>query len=255
MSIDLSISTLKKKVNNQVIAAVLPLLFTYVAVFHTRDSVKVFYLLALLLVITEFLLVRRFSKSDFKKIYPYVLVVCGSIGLAAAGILTIEKIALLKDPAHITSCSLSPVVACSPIIASPEASIFTIPNPVLGVLGFGLVISVGMMLLAGAKNLKKWFWQAFLFGTVLGVGFCAWLISETLYEIGSICLYCSGAWAVTIATFVTTLKFTSEEKAIKLPKRIKSLVENYPLEIIVSIYGVIILLVLQRFWSYWTSLL
>lgn len=255
MSIKISKTNLKNKLNYELFAALLPLLFTFITVFYTRGSVKVFYLLVLALVIIEVLLVRKISNGNFKKIYPYVLIVCGSIGLAAAGILTIEKIALIKDPGHITSCSLSPVVACSPVINSPEASVFTLPNPVFGVLGFGLVVSVGMMLLAGAKNLSKWFWQAFLLGTALGFASCIWLISETLYEIGSICLYCSGAWAVTIAAFITTLKQASQEGAIKLPGKLKDTIEKYPLEIIVSIYGVIILLVLQRFWSYWISLL
>lgn len=244
-----------KEIKIELLAAVAPLFFTFLAVFHTRDSVQVFYGLAIALVAMEFLLVKKIAKRDFRKIYPYVLIVCGSIGLAAAGVLTIEKIALLKDPGFVTSCSLSPVVACSPVINSPEASIFTIPNPAFGILGFGLVVSVGMMLLAGAKELKKWFWQTFLLGTAVGFGFCGWLIYETLYEIGSICLYCSGAWAVTIATFITTLKYASEEMAIKLPLRLKDIVEKYPLEIIVSIYGLIVALILQRFWAYWTSLL
>lgn len=255
MSIRISRSKLKSKLSYELFAAALPLLFTFITVFHTRGSVKVFYLLALALVVVETFLAKKISGGSFKKIYPYILIVCGSIGLASAGILTIEKIALIKDPGHITSCSLSPVVACSPVINSPEASVFTLPNPVFGVLGFGLVISVGMVLLAGAKDLKKWFWQAFLLGTALGFTSCIWLISETLYEIGSICLYCSGAWAVTIATFVATLKKTSQEGAIRLPAKVKGTVEKYPLEIIVSIYGVIILLILQRFWNYWISLL
>lgn len=243
------------KLKPELLAAITPLLFTFVAVFHTRESVKVFYLLALILVVLEFLLIKRIAGKDFKKAYPYILIVCGAIGLAAAGILTIEKIELIKNPNRITSCSLSPIVACSPVINSPEASIFTIPNPAFGILGFGLVISVGMVLLAGAEKLKKWWWQAFLAGTVLGAGFCVWLIHETLYEIGSICLYCSGAWAVTFITFVTTLKKASQEGAIKLPLKIKSLVEKYPLEIIVTIFGIVIALILQRFWSYWITLI
>jgi uncharacterized protein YacL len=60
---------------------------------------------------------------------------------------------------------------------------------------------------------------------------------------------------VVIATFVTTLKFASEEKAINLPEKIKNIVERYPLEIIVATYGVVVALILQRFWSYWISLL
>ena len=244
-----------KEVKLELIAAVTPLLFTFVTVFHTRESVRVFYGLVLLLFILEFFLIRRIAGKDFRKAYPYILIVCGSIGLAAAGILTIEKIALLKDPGKITSCSISPIVACSPVINSPEASIFTIPNPAFGILGFGLVVSVGMVLLAGAKNLSKWWWQTFLFGTFLGAGFCGWLIYETLYEIGSICLYCSGAWVVTIAAFVTTLKYTSEEKAIKLPAKIKDILDKYPLEVLITIYGIVIALILQRFWSYWVSLI
>jgi uncharacterized membrane protein len=243
------------KLKPEFVATTAPLLFTFITVFHTRESVKVFYLLALILVVLEFFLIRKVGGKDFKKIYPYVLIVCGAIGLAAAGILTIEKIELIKNPNRITSCSLSPIVACSPVINSPEASIFTIPNPAFGILGFGLVISVGMVLLAGAEKLKKWWWQVFLAGTALGAAFCIWLIHETLYEIGSICLYCSGAWAVTIATFVTTLKKSSEEGTIKLPTLLKNLVESYPLEIIVTIYGAVIALILQRFWSYWITLI
>jgi uncharacterized membrane protein len=237
------------------LAATLPLLFTLLTVFHTRDSVEVFYLLGLGLVILEFFLIRKIAGDNFKKAYPYILIVCGSIGLAAAGILTIEKIELLKDPNRITSCSISPIVACSPVINSPQASIFTIPNPAFGILGFGLVVSVGMVLLAGATKLKAWWWRAFLAGTTLGFLFCGWLVYVTLYEVESICLYCSGAWAVTIITFVATLKYVSGEGALKLPAKLKNLVEKYPLEVIVSIFGIVIALILQRFWSYWVSLI
>lgn len=245
----------KLELSKDFVAATAPLLFTFIAVFYTRSSVGTFFVLALGLIILEVFLVRKIAQSDFKKIYPYVLITCGAIGLAAAGILTIEKIALLKDAGHVTSCSLSPIVACSPVINSPEASVFTIPNPAFGILGFGLVIGVGMMLLAGADKLKSWFWQVFLLGTLLGLGSVGWLIYETLYDIGSICLYCTSAWVVTVATFVTTLKYVSEEGAINLSTKIKTVVERYPLEIIVTIYAVVIALILQRFWTYWMTII
>ncbi len=245
----------KIEIKKEFVAAVVPLLFTVITVFYTRSSIGVFFALALGLIVLEFFLVKKITGGNFKKAYPYILIVCGAIGLTAAGVLTIEKIALLEDSGHIASCSLSPIVACSPVINSPEASVFTIPNPSFGILSFSLVTGVGMMLLAGAEKLKKWFWQAFLFGTLLGLVSIGWLIHETLYEIGAICLYCTAAWVVTIATFVTTLKYVSEEGVIELPTKLKVLVEKYPLEIMVSIYGVIIILILQRFWNYWLSLL
>ena len=237
------------------LAAGTPLLFAFIAVFYTRESVQSFFVLAFLLIVLETLVIKRMGLKSFKQVYPYIMIVCGSIGLAAAGVLTIEKIALLQDPGRITSCSLSPVVACSPVISSPEASVFTIPNPAFGILGYGLVVSVGMVLLAGATKLKAWWWQIFLLGTAAGAVFVGWLIYETLFDIKSICLYCTAAWTVTIPTFVLTLRKTSEEGAIKLPTKLKLLVEKFSLEIIVTLYGVVIALILWRFWNYWLSLI
>lgn len=249
----------RPKAKLKFIAATLPLLFTFVTVFYTRSSVETFYILFGLLIVAELSLVKKIAGKDFKKAYPYLMILFGAIGLAAAGILTIEKIELLKNPNHITSCSLSPVVACSPVISSDQASVFTLPNPVFGVLGYGLVVSVGMVLLAGATKLKNWWWKAFLAGTKLGFIFVGWLIYQTLYAIGAICLYCVAAWAITIPTFILTLKYVLEEEALglrgKLGAKIERLIKKYPLEIIVSLYGIVILLILNRFWSYWLSLI
>jgi len=239
-------------------AVVAPLFFTFLTVFHTRDSVKVFYLLVLALLVFEFFLIRKVSGKDFKKAYPYILIVGASIGLAAAGILTIEKIALLKDPGHVTSCSLSPVVACSPVINSSEASVFTIPNPAFGLFGFGCVLTAGMTLIAGGKNIKlsKWWWHAITTACAVGLIFVGWLIYQTLYDIKSICLYCTAVWAVVIPLYVTTVRRATEEKALPLAgPRLSNFVQKYTLEIIVTTYALVIILILQRFWSYWISLL
>lgn len=246
------------EIKAELLAAVTPLLFTFVTVFYTRESIKVFYLLVLALVVIEFFLIKKIAGSNFKKAYPYILIVGACIGLAAAGILTIEKIALLKDPNHVTSCSLSPVVACSPVINSPQASVFTIPNPSFGLFGFGCVLAAGMTLIAGGANikLKKWWWHSLLAGCAAGLIFVAWLIYQTLYDIKSICLYCTAVWAVVIPLYVTTLRRATEEKAVPLcPDALAKFVQKYTLEIIVSAYALVIILILQRFWDYWVSLI
>lgn len=250
---------LKSRLNLKLLAAVLPFIFTFITVFYTRSSVEVFYILFGVLIVAELSLVRAIAGKDFKKAYPYLMILFGAVGLAAAGILTIEKIELLKNPSHITSCSLSPVVACSPVITSNQASVFTLPNPVFGIFGYGLVVSVGMVLLAGAIKLKRWWWQTFLAGTKLGVIFVGWLVYQALYAIGAICLYCVAAWMITIPTFILTLKYVLEEDALslrgKLGAKVELLIKKYPVEIIVSLYGFIALLVLNRFWNYWLSLI
>jgi len=125
----------------------------------------------------------------FENVYKWVLVIGGIIGLIAASILTIEKLHLAANPSYVPSCSLSPVVACSPVMSSWQASTFKFPNMIIGIAGFAMVWAVGMMLFAGAKNLKKWFWWCFQAGTTFGLGFIAWLMYSSIYNIQKLCIY------------------------------------------------------------------
>ena len=93
------------------------------------------------------------KKLTFKQVFPWILVIGGIIGLLASSILTIEKMHVLANPSYVPSCSISPVVACSPVMTSWQASTFKFPNMLIGLAGFAMVWAVGMMLFAGVKNL------------------------------------------------------------------------------------------------------
>src|SRR5215204_274468 len=160
------------------------------------------------------------KKPTFKQVFPWILVIGGIIGLLSASILTIEKLHLAANPDYIPSCSISPVVACSPVMGSWQASTFGFPNMLIGSAGFAMVWAVGMMLFAGAKNLKKWFWWCFQAGTTFGLGFITWLMYSSIYSIQKLCIYCMIVWAVIIPIFWTTLAFNVRERHIKLPGKL-----------------------------------
>ena len=195
------------------------------------------------------------SKSTFDKVYPWILVIGGIIGLIAASVLTVEKLHLAANPNYIPSCSLSPIVACAPVIGSQQASAFGFPNPIIGIAGFGMVWAVGMMLFAGAKNLKKWFWWCFQAGTVFGMLFCAWLINAALYDIGKLCIYCMIVWAVTAILFWTTLSFNLREKNINIKGKVGEFLAKNPGKLIAITYILIAILVLTRFADYFYTLI
>lgn len=129
-----------------------------------------------------------------------VLLVAGLIGLAAAFILTVEKFWLLTNPSYTPSCSVSSVVACDPVMSSPQAEAFGFPNSLLGIAGFAVVAATGAVLLAGGR-LARWYQDGLLVGATAGVLFVGWLISQSLFVIGALCLYCMVVWAATFATF------------------------------------------------------
>ncbi|WP_442816071.1 vitamin K epoxide reductase family protein [Streptosporangium sp. NBC_01810] len=74
----------------------------------------------------------------------------GALGLSAAFTLSVEKIALLKDPAYVPTCSINPILSCGSVMITPQAEVFGFPNPLLGIAGFAIVTTTGAGLLAGA---------------------------------------------------------------------------------------------------------
>lgn len=192
---------------------------------------------------------------NFEKVFPWVLVIGGILGLLAAGVLTVEKLHLAANPGYVPSCTLSPVVACSPVIGSWQASAFGFPNPFIGIAGFAMVWAVGMMLLAGAQNLKKWFWACFQAGTTFGLVFSGWLISQALYDIGKLCIYCILVWIVTVAIFWSTLSFNLQRKNFTITGPVGKFLANNPGKLIALTYLVITLLIFSRFSDYFYSLI
>ncbi|MBP9738373.1 vitamin K epoxide reductase family protein [Candidatus Saccharibacteria bacterium] len=198
---------------------------------------------------------KKFTKPTFKQVFPWVLTIGGILGLLAAGILTAEKLHLAANPDYVPSCSISPVVACSPVITSPQASAFGFPNPFLGLAGFAMVWTVGMMLFAGGTIKKKWFWWCFQAGSLFGMFFIGWLINEALYDIGKLCIYCMLVWAVTIPIFWTTLTFNLREKNIVIKGKVGELLAQNPGKLIALSYLLVVGLIITRFSDYFYSLI
>ena len=183
----------------------------------------------------------------------WLLTLCGSIGLLAAAVLLVEKIALLRDSAYVPSCSINPVLSCGSVMTTPQAEAFGVPNPMLGVVGFTIVTSIGVALLAGAR-LARWFWLGLQAGTTAGLVFVHWLIVQSLYRIGALCPYCMVVWVVTITAFVAVTARNLRHRAIPAPKAAARAAVWAP-TLLVTWLAAIAVLVAVRFWDYWSTLL
>ncbi|MFH8249997.1 vitamin K epoxide reductase family protein [Microbacterium sp. B2969] len=128
------------------------------------------------------------------------LVIAGVIGWWAAFSLTMEKFHALSNPGEGASCDFSPLVQCSKNLGSWQGSVFGFPNPILGLTGWVAPIVVGMAILAGAR-FARWFWFLFWAGIAFAFGFVIWLISQSIFVLGTLCPWCMVTWAVTIPTF------------------------------------------------------
>ena len=138
------------------------------------------------------------------------LIVVGVLGWWAAFSLTLDKFALLADPEAALDCNFSPLVQCGKNLDSWQGAVFGFPNPLIGLGGFVAPIAVGVGLLAGAR-FARWFWIAFNIGVAGALAFVIWLISQSVYVLGTLCPWCMLVWSVTIPLFwVVTFRNAAE---------------------------------------------
>lgn len=177
----------------------------------------------------------------------WLLLAGGAVGFVASFVLLVEKIELLKDPSYVPSCSINPILSCGSIMKTDQAELFGFPNPILGVAGFAVVVTMGVALLAGAR-FDRWFWLGLQAGVTAGVVLVHWLIFQSLYRIDALCPYCMVVWVVAIPLFwYTTLHTTAGVVWLGRAR-------EYHGVILTAWYLVIVALIANRFWDYWSTL-
>ncbi|MGW0534170.1 vitamin K epoxide reductase family protein [Streptomyces sp. NPDC003032] len=184
--------------------------------------------------------------------FGLLLMIAGAAGLLAAWVITLDKNKLLENPDYTPGCSLNPVVACGNIMKSEQASAFGFPNPMLGLVAYAVVVCVGVSLLSGAR-FPRWYWLTFNGGTLFGVAFCTWLQVQSLYRVNSLCLWCCLAWAATIVVFWYVTSHNVRRGFLSAPKGVRVFLSDFPWALPVLHMGVIGMLILTRWWDFWTG--
>jgi uncharacterized membrane protein len=180
----------------------------------------------------------------------WILVVCGLIGLVAAIELIIQKISVLSDPDFVPNCDINPVLSCGSVINTEQASLFGFPNPVLGVIGFTVVIMFGALLFAGVE-LPRSMWLGLNIGALAGMVFVVWLVIQSLYVIGALCPWCMVVWAITIPIFwqVTTDNLASGR--LSFGKSLSEIIVALKWILVAASYLIIMALIFIRWQDFW----
>ncbi|MGA5710457.1 vitamin K epoxide reductase family protein [Streptomyces cellulosae] len=198
--------------------------------------------------------VRRRHTVGASRRTGWVMALTGTVGWLASFQLTVDDWRLLRDPAYQPPCDISPVVSCGSVMSSPQGSLLGFPNMLLGLGAFAAVAALGIAVLSGAR-LHRGLWLALDAGALAAVALVHWLIVQSLYELNKLCPYCAVVWVVTIALFWYVTVHCLERRVIPVPRGVLEVVRDTHWMLLGAWYGVIALLVLTRFWPYWSSLL
>ncbi|MCI2958580.1 vitamin K epoxide reductase family protein [Agromyces atrinae] len=184
-----------------------------------------------------------------RSIFPALwLIALGALGLLAAFELTVEKFLVLSDPNHVPSCNVGIFLGCSTNLSSWQGAVFGFPNPIVGLMAWPVVITIGVALLAGVR-LPRWFWAGFNIGVAGALIFVGWLIYQSIYVLDVLCPWCMLTWAVTIPVFWIVTLDNLREGRIPTSARVRRLARGWfgwiPIITLAS-YAVVILLAQVR---------
>ncbi len=185
---------------------------------------------------------------------PYILIIAGIIGYICSFIIMWDKLQLSKNPSYVPSCNLNPIISCGSVMQSKQGSAFAFPNPIIGLGAFPVLLTIGVVSLAGAK-FKRWFWLGLEIGTIFGIAFVHWLFFQSVYRIHALCPWCMVVWVVTITTFWYVTLYNIDQKNITLPKgrarEVYAWIRRHHLDILVAWLLIIAALILKHFWYYY----
>ncbi|HZQ34281.1 MAG TPA: vitamin K epoxide reductase family protein, partial [Mycobacterium sp.] len=165
--------------------------------------------------------------------------------------LTVEKVKVLTNPSYVPSCSINPVLSCGSVMATPQASEFGFPNPMIGIVAFTVVVVTGVLAVSRV-TLPRWYWLGLAAGSLVGVVFVHWLIYQSIFRIGALCPYCMVVWAVTIPLFVVVSSIALRPDTGSAVARG---LHRWRWSLVVLWFVALILLILVQFWYYWSTLI
>jgi uncharacterized membrane protein len=182
------------------------------------------------------------------------VLIAGVIGLVASMALTIEKFKILLDPHYVPPCNVNPIVSCGSVMTTPQASLLGFPNPLLGIIGFTVVMVTGVLAVAKVP-LPQWYWIGLTVGTLIGATLVHWLIFQSLYRIGALCPYCMVVWAVTIPLLVVLVSIVFRPALERGDSAVARVLYQWRWSIVTLWFTAVFLLIMVRFWDYWSTLL
>ncbi len=192
-------------------------------------------------------------RSDVSALRSWCVLIGGAIGLVASLTLTVEKIELLRNPSYVPSCNVNPILSCGSVMVTPQASVLGFPNPLFGIVGFTLVVATGVLAVAKVP-LPQWYWIGLAVGVLVGAAFVQWLIFQSLYRIGALCPYCMVVWAVTVSLLVVLASIVAAP-ALDRAGTASRLLYQWRWSIATLWFTAVFLLIMVRFWDYWSTLL
>ncbi|WP_394768380.1 vitamin K epoxide reductase family protein [Lacisediminihabitans sp.] len=146
------------------------------------------------------------------------LAVASVVGFFAAFRLTVDKVGTFTTPDVAPTCNVSVLVQCGKNLQSWQGSLFGFPNPLIGIGGWMALFVIAALIISGV-SFARWFWIALNVGITGALALVIWLITESIFDLGTLCPWCMATWAVTIPSFWLITLYNLKAGHLRVPER------------------------------------
>lgn len=140
------------------------------------------------------------SATIVSRSLPWILTLAGFAGLGASWALMLDKLKLLENPDFVAACDINTFITCTSVMSSDQAAVFGFPNQLLGIVGFTVVVTIGVLSIIKV-TLPQWVLNALWLGALLGMLGSHWLAYHSIFIIHLLCPWCMVVWAAMILIF------------------------------------------------------
>lgn len=188
------------------------------------------------------------KQPNFERIVAWVLTISGTVGFIASLMLSLEEIHHLKHPAKALACDINPLIGCGSILDTWQGHVLLgIPNQLIGLAACSVLVTLGVLLLAGVK-FPRWIWQGLQIGAIGGIVFVGWFMYQSLFVLNHLCPYCMMTWtAILPIAWYTTVYNLQAGHLPTWTNRYTAFATKHHFDVIVGIFFASIGAILLRF--------
>jgi uncharacterized membrane protein len=155
-----------------------------------------------------------------------IMLIAGLAALAAAFILTVDKLRLYENPELVLECSVNLVLNCSAVMETWQSHIFGFPNMLLGLMAFPLMILTAVFGLARTA-LPRWYWRTATVGFFAALIFSYWLFFQSVYAIEILCPWCLTVTTSMTLVFASVLHYDLKENIFAFRKKLNNRIQRF----------------------------
>ena len=169
------------------------------------------------------------------RFFGWFLVIAGGIAWISSFTLVLERLHLYTNPDAKISCDFNSWISCGDVMKTSQAALLGFPNPLIGVVAFAIVVTSGVVLLAGAR-MNRWYWIGMQLGITAGIGLVCWFWIQAVYVLAVLCPYCMIVWAMMIPLFVFTTLRNLNHGVIAAPPALTKFLNDWAWVIVGLLY-------------------